>query len=425
MNLNQQACRSCSACHRLESTNCVCVFCINSVPANLQAGRLWECAGQEPFAAAEAYVRVLHSQLSVPFWGAHVQHGWMAPLAGLLFAWASEIHGHQSSADSNQPSTSLLSQQEASFLGEVCKDPHAGVVGLFALPLLSLSVGYQPDMKVLEEGAAFVEASMDALGPWEIVVLLWGSARTGLKPSSKFLSKAEASLKNIDELSVRESAAALWALCMLGAITEKTWETLLSHIAAHRSGDFDEASILHILQASMMYASKRKAGTPTGDLRATKMEVETLLSSLHWKVLRWCLDAYYEFIPSHPYLDGPYMTLSFMMQMLNRFRASCGSSDPKQNAYDKYMGSITKREVDWAEKTLQDARKLSQLKRELFYQWRGNEIVDEWQEVVNEAIFLLTRRLGNVVLQPPDCDIALPQKGVAIFIEGVHIYVIS
>lgn len=400
----------------------VWVFCINSVPANLQAGRLRENIVQEPFtaaAAAQEYARVLQSQLPVHFWDWQGWYSLMAPFAGLLLTWASGIHSQPSSADSKSSPGSLILQQEASFLEEVSKDPHAGVVGLFALPLLSLSVGYQPDMKVLEEGAAFVEASMDALDPWEIVVLLWGSARTGLKLPSKFLTKAEVSLERIGELSVKESAAALWALCVLGTITEKTWERLLNHIALHKSEDFDEASILHILQATMMYASKRKGGTPSGDLRATKKEVEILLSPLHWKVLRWCLDAYYEFIPCHPYLNGPYMTLSFMMQMLNRFKASCSSSHPAQNAYNRYMGSITNREVQWAEKTLQDSRKLSQLKRELFYQWRGNEIVDDWQEVVNEAIFLLTRRLGNVVLQPPDCDIALPQKGVAIFIEGM------
>lgn len=81
---------------------------------------------------------------------------------------------------------------------------------------------------------------------------------------------------------------------------------------------------------------------------------------------------------------------------------------------------------------LNDSRELSRIKRELYFQWRGNEIVDNYQvffnclklilnlikSVVNEVVFLCSRHLGEVVKMPPDCDVVLPLKKLVIFVQG-------
>lgn len=343
--------------------------------------------------------------------------GWIKALSGALLASFAGCQDRKTHADMrhNDPS-SLVAKQELEFLEEVERDPRAAVVGLFTLPLLSLSLGYQPRASTMEAGAKIVESHVLELEPWEIVVLLWGSARMGLTPSEKLLDGMHSVLVNSQELTACETTSAIWALCLLDRMPDDTWNLFMGRLARLRVDEFDEASILHLLQAAMIYTSKTNQYSKRGEIRPPKQELEKTLSPLSSKIVQRCMDAHYEFVPFHPYLDGPYLTMSFMMQMLGRFDGN-GPTGPKPQ-YSLYLGGLSSHDLDRAKKTLLDSRKLSQLKRELFYQWRGNEVVDKWQQVVNEVVFLLAKSLGNIVDQPLDCDISLPQRKVAIFIEG-------
>ncbi|GMH44641.1 hypothetical protein BSKO_12593 [Bryopsis sp. KO-2023] len=359
----------------------------------------------------EPSAATLKNALSIPAAAGKI---WTLPMSGLMLTLASAFNQDELHAETVGPSSnSLIGQQENAFLEEVKKDPLTAVVGLFALPLLSLTVGYQPDMQKLADGVQSIEDSVPSMQPWELSILLWGFARIGLRPSPHMLKNIENSLQNVDAFTVEDATAVLWAMCMLDCMSEDLWGRLMSRLAKFSEVDFDEASVLHLIQGSMMYCSRKGVAPRQGDPRASKIEVEKALSSLHWRVVRLCGDKYSEYVPLHPYLEGPYMTLLFMMQKLHCFKG-CGE---RTGAYDAYFKDVSAQDLDWAKKTLGDSRKLSQLKRELFYQWRGNEIVDGWQEAVNEVVYLLTRRLGDVVAQPPDCDIVVPQKRVALFIE--------
>ncbi|CAD7699810.1 unnamed protein product [Ostreobium quekettii] len=345
----------------------------------------------------------------------------LASLSALLLAAGSAFTAAQSEAMS-WPSVGTspeIRREEEHFLAAIHEDHtgRAAVVGMFILPLLSLSCGYAPEVGILGSGAAVTVQALHGLEPWEIAVLLWGCARLGFCPSDEFLAivKAEVHAK-AEELRPEDAASTLWSLSMLNRIGEAEWNLLMKRLGSFQVADFDEATVLHLVQAAAVYASL-KAGAggepPLGlDPRASKQEIEKVLAPLNRKVTQRCLASYQEYVPFHPYLEGPYMCMLHMMQKLHCFKEQGASG-----VYGSYFQGVSEQDLQQARETLRDTRKLSQIKRELFYQWRGSEVLNSWQQALNEVVFLLSRRLGTAVVQPPDCDILLPQKRVVIFLE--------
>lgn len=84
-----------------------------------------------------------------------------------------------------------------------------------------------------------------------------------------------------------------------------------------------------------------------------------------------------------PYVEGPFMTVLHVMKTLPCLIAAVTTSP--RSAYSQHFSQLKPDDATAAARTLSDTVQLSKLKRDLFFHWRADELLDKRQRVLNQV----------------------------------------
>eukprot|EP01026_Neomeris_dumetosa_P029276 TRINITY_DN2372_c0_g1_i2.p1 TRINITY_DN2372_c0_g1~~TRINITY_DN2372_c0_g1_i2.p1 ORF type:complete len:374 (+),score=49.72 TRINITY_DN2372_c0_g1_i2:284-1405(+) len=287
---------------------------------------------------------------------------------------------------------------------------------MFVMPLLSIVSGYNPSPQAWQQGFQIVKDQMNQMSLSDLAIVLWGSARMGQSIDQTLLNSMKDRLKQqINQGSVSDISAILFSLSLMNQLDEDIWTEASSRLNTFGIKQFSEVDLFHLAYTGMLRASKAAEGQQALP-RPSLDEVKTALTPLYRRLQGDCVKKYKEYSPFHPYIDSVYMTISFMMSRLYRV----GSLNNNEE-HDFKLPLISPQFKNNIEETLKDSKRMGQLKRAIFFHWRKDELLDPWQKSLNEIIFILQRRMGEIVKQEQDADAVLPNRKVILFLKEKQI----
>jgi len=222
-------------------------------------------------------------------------------------------------------------------------------------------------------------------------------------------------------MSLYDAIVAAWALYTLDLADTTLWDQLVTRVAAGSHQELDEPCQLYLLHAAMQQSSLFAASIPGAvsslGPRASREEVEGLVKPLPKKMRGKLLAAYQEYVPFYPYIEGAYMLelhlIKSLPQLINA-TASAGAD----SAYGRAFGGLSSADASAAVTVTSDPALLGRVKREVFFHWREDQLLDRAQKDLNQVTYILQRRMALTLQQPPDIDLLLPAMRAAIILQG-------
>lgn len=252
-----------------------------------------------------------------------------------------------------------------------------------------------------------VATGTEQLSGWQLSTLLWSFACLGRALTSDESAALASSLdRALSTLPLHDAIVSAWGLYMLQIAPDDYWERLLQHVARHAvKQELTDSNILYLLLTAMQHVSR--AGALHQEPRPSREDIDRALQPLPFKIRRRCLEAYYEYVPLHPYIEGPYLVCLHMLATLPAAMAAMPSG----------RLAVSTADLEKVQQVLHDPRQLGKIKRDLFYHWRQDELVDARQKCVNDVAYILLRRMGVSISQPADVDVLVPHRRLAIFVD--------
>eukprot|EP01023_Acetabularia_acetabulum_P053330 TRINITY_DN5964_c1_g1_i3.p1 TRINITY_DN5964_c1_g1~~TRINITY_DN5964_c1_g1_i3.p1 ORF type:complete len:485 (+),score=76.91 TRINITY_DN5964_c1_g1_i3:58-1512(+) len=297
-------------------------------------------------------------------------------------------------------------QQEIQFLQQLQQNQKLAVSLMFVMPLMQIISGVNPSQESFDSAFKILSANIAQLSFSDLTVILWGCARVGYQMDDNTLSQFKNQIiSQINSANASDICGILFAFSVMGKLDEETWQKLTEKLNNFSINHFQEVDLFHLAYVGMQRASEAASGQQP-EPRPSLDEVKQALGPLYRRLKDDAVKKYKEYSPIHPYIDSVYMTISFMMNRLGQF------SDG-----DLKLPLISTQFVQNTTETTKDSRRMGQLKRALFFHWRKDELLDPWQRNLNEIVFIIQRKMAEIVKQPQDADAVLPNRKVAIFLK--------
>ncbi|WIA21085.1 hypothetical protein OEZ85_005405 [Tetradesmus obliquus] len=159
--------------------------------------------------------------------------------------------------------------------------------------------------------------------------------------------------------------------------------------------------------------------------RASDAEVTQLLGQLPKALTARVAAAYKEYVPFQQYIEGPFLVILHIAKALpsqiNTAAAAASSSSSSSSSslpYQVAYGGFSAADADAASTLVTNSSLLSKLRRNLYFGWRSDELLDRHQDDLNQVMHVLSRRLMLLpVQQSPDIDILLPSHKAALLLD--------
>ncbi|WIA41371.1 hypothetical protein OEZ86_004963 [Tetradesmus obliquus] len=156
--------------------------------------------------------------------------------------------------------------------------------------------------------------------------------------------------------------------------------------------------------------------------RASEAEVTQLLGQLPKALTARVAAAYKDYVPFQQYIEGPFLVILHIAKALpsqiNTAAAAAASSSSSSSPYQVAYGGFSAADADAASTLVTNSSLLSKLRRNLYFGWRSDELLDRHQDDLNQVMHVLSRRLMLLpVQQSPDIDVLLPSHKAALLLD--------
>ncbi|KAF6263251.1 hypothetical protein COO60DRAFT_486797 [Scenedesmus sp. NREL 46B-D3] len=325
---------------------------------------------------------------------------WVKLLAGGAAAAAAAGWAVWSENDAEMRAQALAEESSRAGLSRCSGATQGAVASCYAGPLVALLHGTWPTQAQLQEMTASVTQDALLLTPWELVNSLWGLAMFGAELSQQQMQAlAAAAASQMGHMTAYQAIVAAWALLLLCSSMEQLcsscWLQLLSKLQGSGLQEYDEAAVLYLLHAAMQRAGLQDAAAAAGAFpRASEQEVLQLLGQLPKAVKARVAAAYKDYVPFQQYIEGPFLVIMHIAKALpsqvNAAAAAAAgssrsSSSSSSSPYEVAYGGFSAADGDAASTLVANSSLLSKLRRNLYFGWRSDELLDRHQDNLNQA----------------------------------------
>lgn len=301
---------------------------------------------------------------------------------------------------------------KAELVSALQEQPKAAVYVALTTPLSSLLKNADVQPALLNELEIAVVSNLESYQPWELCTVLWCFAMYGHQPNREFMQRTYKFIHaNWSNMQLSDLVFTLWSLSNITDVHEDFWSIIMRLIGQHGVASYDEPTSVYLLHALVLEASKRSgwvAATP----RATVEEVEKLTGSLPRAVRKKITQLYRQYVPFPPYIDEAYFIITYVVSTLPKLQTA---ASPISTSW--YSIGLQTSDIQKTKQILNDLKTLDNLKRDLAFHWRDDELLNAKQKVVNELAYVITRRLDTPIEVPADVDILISKKRIAFFVE--------